>query len=288
MVAPVVVGGIIAGAGALAGGLLGGAGSKKAAKVSAAAAKEINEKQLAWQREAATNAHQWEVQDLQAAGLNPILSAGGSGASVGTPQMQMPDTSGYQSAGQIYANTANNILNGISSMYKNENTKANTNKTENEAENINADTTKKNFEAANIQADTAKKMAEKGLINKQEATEISKQALAYAQTQQVDVQTKQAVQRFTLELEQMEKNISKTQIEIEQAKAEKDYKKSLKLQTELSNQVKEYEVKYKRLEFWLKQSNVMSQTLSNSAAAVKHGADAAKSGVQAVAIGSML
>lgn len=35
------------------------------------------------QKEAMQNAHQWEVADLQAAGLNPALSAGGPGASTG-------------------------------------------------------------------------------------------------------------------------------------------------------------------------------------------------------------
>lgn len=45
----------------------------------------------AWSRakQAAKNAHQWEVQDLQAAGLNPILSANG-GASAQTFMAQTP------------------------------------------------------------------------------------------------------------------------------------------------------------------------------------------------------
>lgn len=37
----------------------------------------------AHQKEAMQNAHQWEVTDLKAAGLNPALSAGGNGASTG-------------------------------------------------------------------------------------------------------------------------------------------------------------------------------------------------------------
>lgn len=45
----------------------------------------ISANSIAFEREKAQNAHQWEVEDLRKAGLNPILSAGGSGASTGSP-----------------------------------------------------------------------------------------------------------------------------------------------------------------------------------------------------------
>lgn len=70
--------------------LLGGLGFG-ASLMSNSAQSSANSKALKWQRYNMQHAHQWEVEDLKKAGLNPILSAGGNGASAGSvPNAPLP------------------------------------------------------------------------------------------------------------------------------------------------------------------------------------------------------
>lgn len=78
-------------------GLIGGAldivGGIISADMQNSASEGMQANNIAWQREQLQNKHQWEVEDLRKAGLNPILSAANasSAVSAGSPQGANPD-----------------------------------------------------------------------------------------------------------------------------------------------------------------------------------------------------
>lgn len=79
------------------GGFLGAAldfaGGIFAADRQNAAAESLQQNNINWEREQLQNKHQWEVDDLRKAGLNPILSAttGSSAVSAGVPSASAPE-----------------------------------------------------------------------------------------------------------------------------------------------------------------------------------------------------
>lgn len=138
-----------------------------------------------YQKEFAKNAHQWEMQDLANAGLNPVLAAGGgasasgggvSAASVGGSSVG----SGSESGSGI--NPIELGLNAWSTITNTKNTAAQTSKTEAEIENVNADTILKTY---------------------QQITELEKAAKTEAERKQLETTRKALLEKLPHEIAQI-------------------------------------------------------------------------------------
>lgn len=157
--------------GAVAGGALGLAGSIYGANSASKAAGASWKQQVLmamfqrnWEKEKMQNAYQWTVEDMEKAGLNPILATRNGANSGGGISAGAGDTSGLKSAGQIAAQGLSQIIPAAISAYSGLKT------TENQTTQTEADRILKLSEAAK-NAEQTPKLKEKieSEINKNNA-----------------------------------------------------------------------------------------------------------------------
>lgn len=141
--------------GAVAGGALGLAGSIYGANSASKAAGASWKQQVLmamfqrdWEKEKMQNAYQWTVEDMEKAGLNPILATRNGANSGGGITAGAGDTSGLKSAGQIAAQGLQNIIPAAISAY------SGLKSTENQTTQTETDAILKQAEAAKTVAET--------------------------------------------------------------------------------------------------------------------------------------
>ena len=222
------------GAGLAISGIAGAIGGLGAAGASAASAHNAMKAQIAWERERAQNAHQWEVEDLKKAGLNPILSAGGSGATTGGISAPVPDTSGIAQAGQAVGNTLTTAIDA--KRLENE-----TSQVQAAIDQIRAQILETNSRTSLLDQQAITELAKRNVLSRQEATEISRQALNYASAQKIDQETKIMKDKLSLELGNL-------RAQIQLAKENKDYTAVKKLQAEFDQKMQVFTYVFDKVE----------------------------------------
>lgn len=148
-----VWGAVASAIGGVTGALIGAYGNHQSAK--SVAKKQYNydtklqEQNIKWQKEAMKNSHQWEVEDLKKAGLNPAISANGGASTGGASASQ----SGHAMPITDYASIIQNGISSAINMY-------------NDSRKTDTDITKGIAETGKLEAETAGTILNNELVEK--------------------------------------------------------------------------------------------------------------------------
>lgn len=196
---------LLGGLGAAIGGLLGFAGQESANDAQAA----LLERQIEWQKEVLQNKVQWNVEDMKAAGLNPVLSvmsggaASGSAPSVSAPQVQNPAQAASNSAMAV-----SQIVNQAKAMA-------------NDSLRADSEVQVNNARSAQLESEQRKNdsLVESGLFGAQTAAQQSSAAQAYQQIEYL----KSAQSKIGQEIKESTARIDVMRQEVVNMSAQVDY-----------------------------------------------------------------